>query len=162
MANGALNTRLQSVLADIGPDSVLIIGDTLVSTVQSFMGDGGSVTCLASAEAAEGVSALDVHDLALVQADTAMPAEGIDVLLSRLRDLYARKVLVIVSPDLDKGPWRRQALIGLGFTPYGEATDAEGERLSLYQFDIATYKTTPDWLSPSNWANPELWDKYRW
>lgn len=162
MANEALETRLRAVLTDVGPHSVMVIGDALAPTVKSLTSSGVSLTCLASAEATEGITALGIHDLALVQADAALPAEGIDVLLSRLRDVHARKVLVIVSSELDGGSWRRQALIGLGFTPYGQAAGVAGERLFLYQFDIATYKTTPDWLSPSNWANPELWDKYRW
>ncbi|WP_290652932.1 DUF6231 family protein [Aquisalimonas sp.] len=33
---------------------------------------------------------------------------------------------------------------------------------TLYGFDVGTYKTTPDWLNPRYWANPELWGKYRW
>lgn len=162
MADEALSAWLQAVLAQVRPGSILIIGDSLASLVEPFTGDAGSITCLASVEAPERLPALGIHDLALVQADAALPAEGIVVLLSRLRDVYARKVLVIVSSGLDRGPWTRRSLIGLGFTPYGEAVDAAGERLCLYQFDIATYKTTPEWLSPDNWANPELWDKYRW
>lgn len=162
MADEALSIRLQAVLARVRPDSVLLIGDALVPLVESYTDNVGSITYLASAEAPKRLSALGIHDLALVQAEVVLSAAEIAILLSRLRDIYARKVLVIVSSGLDREPWDRHSLVGLGFTPYGEAVDAAGERLCLYQFDIATYKTTPEWLSPDNWANPELWDKYRW
>ncbi|HET8701250.1 MAG TPA: DUF6231 family protein [Nitrococcus sp.] len=162
MAAEALKVRLQTVLARIRPDSVLIIGDALAPTIAALLGDRGAIAHLASTEALERLPALGFHDLALVWADAALSAEGAAVLLSRLRDIYARKVLIIVPPALDHAPWDRRSLIGLGFTPYGEARATADEHLCLYQFDIATYKTTPDWLSPENWANPELWDKYRW
>lgn len=158
----ALSARLQTVLARVRPDSVLVIGDSLIPLVAALTSDVRSVTGLADAEALERLVALGIHDLALVQTDTALPAAKMTILLARLRDVYARKVLVIAAPGQDQGHWDRRALIGLGFTPYGEAINAAGERLCLYQFDIATYKTTPDWLSPENWANPERWDKYRW
>ncbi|MGD8939893.1 MAG: DUF6231 family protein [Gammaproteobacteria bacterium] len=34
--------------------------------------------------------------------------------------------------------------------------------MHVYAFDIASYKTTPDWLNNKYWANPELWDKHWW
>lgn len=162
MADETLNTRLQSVLEELRPSSVLVIGDSLAVLVKTLTAADGTLTHLSSVEAAQRLPALSIHDLALVQADAALAALESGVLLAQLRDVYARKVLVIVAPGLADGPWSRHSLIRLGFTPYGAATGAEGKRLLLYQFDIATYKTTPDWLSPNNWANPELWDKYRW
>lgn len=162
MADETVGARLQDVLTRVRPASILIIGDSLVAPVEALTGGLGSITCLPSAEAPKELSGLSIHDLALVQIDAVLPEAEMAILLSRLRDIYARKVLVIVPLDLDCGPWDRRALIRLGFTPYGEAGGATGERLLLYQFDIATYKITPDWLSPNNWANPELWDKYRW
>ena len=162
MVDEALDAQLQVVLTRVRPNSVLVIGNSLTPPVEALTGTAESVTCLSSAEALERLSALSIHDLALIQADADLSATGTAILLARLRDVYARKVLVIASAGGNQGHWDRRALIGLGFTPYGEAVSAAGERFCLYQFDIATYKTTPDWLSPENWANPERWDKYRW
>lgn len=79
-----------------------------------------------------------------------------DILLAGLRDLHARRVIVRRSPD---GPWTDKDLIAFGFRRLSPA----GLEIPVYfGFDIATYKTTPDWLNPRNWANPELFDKYRW
>ncbi|MDN5870784.1 MAG: DUF6231 family protein [Nitrococcus sp.] len=162
MAGEALSERLQAVVSQVHPDSVLVIGDSAVAATHALAGRSGSITRLSSTDAAQGLSGLDIQDLALVCADAALAETEIAILLSRLRDIYARKVLVIVARDLNSGSWNRRSLVGLGFTPYGGAVDEAGDPLLLYQFDIATYKTTPDWLSPDNWANPELWDKYRW
>ncbi|MCO6440372.1 MAG: hypothetical protein J5I81_04650 [Nitrococcus mobilis] len=162
MADETLNARLQRVLVELRPNSVLVVGDSLAPLVETLTGAGETLTRLSSTEAAQRLSALSIHDLALVQADATLTAPESGVLLARLRDVYARKVLVIVALGLADGPWSRRSLIRLGFTPYGAAVGAEDARLLLYQFDIATYKTTPDWLSPNNWANPELWDKHRW
>lgn len=162
MAQERLAARLQAVLQQIRPGSVLAIGAPLVRRIEAMTGGEAVTTCLSSAEATERLGSLEVHDLAFIQVDEALPVAGGCALLARLRDLHARKVLVIVAAHLNHTPWDRRSLIGLGFTPHGEAVDEAGERLLLYQFDIATYKTTPDWLSPEHWANPELWDKYRW
>ncbi|MDN5849435.1 MAG: UDP-N-acetyl glucosamine 2-epimerase [Nitrococcus sp.] len=162
MAGESLSARLQAILAQVRPDLVLVIGDSLLAATQALAGCRGSITCLSSSGAAKELSGLEIHDLALVWADAALAETEIAILLSRLRDIYARKVLVIVPCDLSSGSWNRRSLVRLGFTPYGTAVDEAGEQLFLYQFDIATYKTTPDWLSSNNWANPELWDKYRW
>ncbi len=162
MADETLNARLQHVLQELRPSSVLLIGDSLAPVVEALTGAEGTITRLASAEATQRLAALGIYDLALVQADADLAELEIEALLARLRDVYARKVLAIVAADLADGPWSRRSLTRLGFTPYGTAVGAEGERLLLYQFDIAIYKTTPDWLSPNSWANPELWDKYRW
>ncbi|MGD8710180.1 MAG: DUF6231 family protein, partial [Ectothiorhodospiraceae bacterium] len=86
--------------------------------------------------------------------------DDVGPLLSRLRDVRARRVLVVARRDCSSA-WSRRSMVGYGFTPFGTA-EADGAPAKLYQFDIATYKTTPDWLNARNWANPELWDKYRW
>ncbi len=52
-------------------------------------------------------------------------------------------------------------MIGHGFSRVSEwkRQDPQSE---LYRFDIADYKTTPDWLNSRYWAHPELFDKHRW
>jgi hypothetical protein len=43
----------------------------------------------------------------------------------------------------------------LGFTL--SATDAQ-ENVRVYEYDLATYKTVPDWLNARYWAHPERWE----
>ena len=80
--------------------------------------------------------------------------EALGELLASLRDRANRRVVVHMG-DARIGGAIDQRMVALG---YRRLTANEG----LYVFDIENYKDTPDWLSPRNWANPELWDKYRW
>ena len=102
-------------------------------------------------------------DLALVEGGGAGPDAAIaPLLLARLRDVVARVTLVLVPADAPaQSPWRREDLRALGYVRAGRYLWGEAA-LDVYRFDITTYKTTPDWLSPEGWAHPELWDKYRW
>ena len=37
-----------------------------------------------------------------------------------------------------------------------------GAGVTLYVYDVSTYKRTPAWLNANGWAHPELWNKHRW
>lgn len=89
--------------------------------------------------------------------------EGVDrrrgmQLLQALRDLHAGRVLAVVAAE---APWERTDFFGLGFTELGPCVH-RGVPRRVYGYDIDTYKHTPDWLNPDNWANPELFDRFRW
>lgn len=72
--------------------------------------------------------------------------------LTRLRDLLARRVLILAHPHYNS------LLHALGFSQIEQLT----EQLILWQFNILSYKQVPEWLNSRFWANPENWDKYRW
>lgn len=76
--------------------------------------------------------------------------------LAALRDLYAEAVAAIATPDcpLDPPRWR-----ALGFRPWWHG---EQSKVTLQGFNLFDYKQRPDWLNAKYWANPELWDLYRW
>ncbi|MDZ7809816.1 MAG: DUF6231 family protein [Arhodomonas sp.] len=118
------------------------------------------MTPLAPADAVTALQPGVRYDLALIAADAAIEPGDAAVVLARLRDLCARHVLAATDATASY-PWRRSDLVALGYIHLGDCRDAAGP-VSLYEFDISTYKTTPDWLSPRNWANPEMWDRYRW
>lgn len=86
-------------------------------------------------------------------------------LIARLRDLHTARFYAMVPIGKQ---WRglADAWEPADFIAYGMALagsrEQEGKPLHVYKFDISDYKKTPDWLNPSHWANPELWDKYRW
>lgn len=91
-----------------------------------------------------------------------LAAAEAEVLLSRLRDIYARRILVgLEHTTAPHGGIGHREMIGYGFTSLG-LFEGTGGKLELFEFDIATYKTTPEWLNSRNWANPDLFDKYRW
>ncbi len=84
--------------------------------------------------------------------------------IARLRDVLARRLCVVIESGKESGgetTWSDAELSGFGLTLLSRL-DQEGNRARLYGFDIASYKQTPDWLSPRHWAHPELWGKFRW
>lgn len=73
--------------------------------------------------------------------------------LTRLRDLLARRVLVLAHADFT------QLLRALGFSQIEQLPESQ---LIIWQFNILSYKQIPDWLNSKFWANPENWGKFRW
>ena len=100
------------------------------------------------------------YDLAIVNLFTQQFSEhdsDIDQTLVRLRDLFARKILVLADIKFEK------QLRALGFNQLSESTDvSNNEQLFIWQFNILNYKHVPDWFNSKFWANPDNWNKYRW
>ncbi len=94
-----------------------------------------------------------------------MAKEAAGQLIARLRDVHAERLYVIVPIGRHRqgraSHWELSELIAYGLravADYGEGA----EHQQLFEFDIATYKDTPDWLNARYWAHPERWDKERW
>ncbi|HKJ94617.1 MAG TPA: DUF6231 family protein [Gammaproteobacteria bacterium] len=150
-----IEDELQHIVETFEPDGILAVtGDDVP------LPDRGGPYRIERIHGLSDLGTADHYDLAIVDSAASFPETEVPMLLSRLRDLNARRVLVVVRPGAS-GAWTRHSLIGFGYTHRGQATIGEQD-VDLFQFDIDTYKHTPDWLNPSNWANPELWDRYRW
>jgi len=101
---------------------------------------------------------LPAHRFAIavvVETLESLPAADGRALLAALRDLGARHVVLLV--DLARSPLADADLRALGFRRH-----ADDGTHALYGFELYGYKDRPDWLNPSQWAHPELWDKFRW
>ncbi len=106
------------------------------------------------------------HDLAFIShVLEKMPKAAAEQLLARLRDVHCHRLIIVVPIGTDwpqhTSFWQRNDLLALGFTLVGEF-EHDGRPVDIFAFDIASYKTTPDWLNSKYWANPELFGKYWW
>ncbi|MFP4252452.1 MAG: DUF6231 family protein [Guyparkeria sp.] len=81
--------------------------------------------------------------------------DALSPLFAALRDRPNRPVIVHFGAGHPVGGEIDRNMVSLGYTRQ------RGDE-PMYLFDIETYKRTPDWLNARNWANPELWGKYRW
>ncbi len=84
--------------------------------------------------------------------------------IARLRDVLTRRLCVVIGTEKEpRGEtiWSDAELSAFGLTLLSRFEE-DGSLARLYGFDIASYKQTPDWLSPRHWAHPELWGKFRW
>ncbi len=138
-------SQLRTRLADLRPASLCVLDDA------------------ARALAAASVPAARLHPLDPLPDVPCTMALGIDVLdgldaptarhlIHRLRLYAAPRLLLAARPGcaLDDDAFR-----ALGFVR--ESVDpADGTRIQSY--DLATYKSVPDWLNARFWAHPERWE----
>ena len=94
-----------------------------------------------------------------------LPKSAAEQLVARLRDLHSDR-LIIVLPIGDDWPehashWQQTDMLGLGFSQIAEFQYHQ-HPVHIYAFDLASYKTTPEWLNSKYWANPEMFNKYWW
>jgi hypothetical protein len=96
-------------------------------------------------------------DLVVVEEELLkLPRERAIQTLSRLRDLHARRLVVLLPPHPDASHTvQHEDLISLGLK-------ALESKPGIFYHDLYDYKDTPDWLNNRYWANPENWDKFRW
>ncbi|MEC7118300.1 MAG: DUF6231 family protein [Pseudomonadota bacterium] len=102
------------------------------------------------------------YDLAVLQLEiSSLSDEYINQGVTRLRDLLARRVLLVVTSADTHTVTQLRAL---GFSQIEAPTTSNQPQndWQLWQFNILAYKQVPDWLNAKFWANPENWGKYRW
>lgn len=141
------------------PDRVLAVGDTAETVLRECLPEGVPLESL-DPPRAESLMGRGRYGLVLVAgALETLDKDGGIRLIARLRDLHARRLFVAVP--LGSGGWSARDLYGLGLRRAAHCLRAEGGP-QLFYFDLESYKQTPEWLNAKYWANPEMWDKYRW
>ncbi len=101
------------------------------------------------------------YDLAIVadQLERLDKRTGIE-LLAGLRNLSVSRMAVLV--ELPHAPgWQDTDFFALAMQRQGRY-DRDDRHLSLFTYDLAAYKSVPDWLNSKYWANPQLFGKYWW
>jgi len=161
---------IETLLNECQPDSVLVVGGGADDAVDRYREQKhmlGRECGIERIEHDTPIESLEArYDMGIVtETIEHMDKSEAILLLSRLRDLYTARFCAAVRvgeewPDVTS-TWTRNELLGIGMMLVNSYTD-DGRRIHLYKYDIATYKPTPGWLNPDDWANPELWDKYRW
>ena len=154
-----LTRDVLALAAQYEPRRLLAAGEAAKRLLEYYQDDAVRIDHLDPATASPAADTQ--YDFALVAGylEQVTPHQGA-ALLARLRDVQAQRFAVIVPEQRDTH-WTPDTFIALGLSIHGHYREADPPLL-LATYDIANYKRTPDWLSPKNWANPELWDKYRW
>jgi hypothetical protein len=162
-----LRETVGQLLALAAPESVLAIGEDC-ALFERWRAEHPqcSFACIRDGDIIARVDQSAMVDLALVSGVLEhMDKRQAGTLVARLRDLRARRVLVVVpmGPHWPghRSHWEAADLLAWGMVRIGRFGSA-GQALHLYTFDLHDYKPTPDWLNAGHWANPELFDKYWW
>ena len=84
-------------------------------------------------------------------------------LLSRLRDVLTKQYCICLPVTTEAQPdqWQLTELFSFALQRVACYKNDELE-YGLFKYNINAYKQTPDWLNADNWANPNMWNKYRW
>ncbi|HDZ56181.1 MAG TPA: hypothetical protein ENI17_03030 [Pseudomonas xinjiangensis] len=101
------------------------------------------------------------YDLAVVadELERLDKRQGVE-LIAGLRNLSVSRLAVLV--DLQQTPeWKDTDFFGLALQRHGKF-ERDDRSLSLFTYDLAEYKSVPDWLNSKYWANPQLFGKYWW
>lgn len=145
---------LRRTIEQLRPAQVLLFGDFEREALSRQASQCGSeVTSMTSSQGTALVSR-QRFDLAIVmEFELRLGVGPTQALLAALRDVHARRLLVLASEAsaIDFKTLGLELLAG-----YPET----GRQ--LYGFELKSYKSTPDWLNAQYWANPEMWDKKRW
>ena len=160
--------ELRSLIQQFQPQQILSIGPAGQELFAAYL--AGCETCaLQECREAPSLQQLDQYgryDLVFVSHTLEyLPKTEAEQLIARLRDLHSER-LIIVLPLGEDWPnhashWQQTDMLGLGFSQVAEFQHHD-QLVHIYAFDIASYKTTPEWLNNKYWANPEMFDKYWW
>lgn len=159
---------LMSLIQQVNPRSLLAVGEYACEVCNRLVSGSSSnsiqVHCLPHYAGLDDLEPASMVDLALVAGVLeSLPARTGAALIARLRDVQARRLILLISPSHsdEQTLWRRQDLLALGLH-HQFNYDGDEHVAAIYTYDIANYKPTPDWLNPNDWAHPERWDKERW
>lgn len=103
------------------------------------------------------------YDLAVIilSNDSAIDTQ----IIQRCRDLFAKHCLVVQNLS---EPATGMDVASFGFSRLHEQPIVEHDQdhhttsYQVWQFNLFDYKYLPDWFNSKFWANPELWNKFRW
>lgn len=160
---GRVATPLWEQVTASHPAGLLMVSDVPGRAVflETALADGGPrLTCLPADQILhEGGEALGApFDLAVLDlAWLAVERREALAVIARLRDVLARRLLVGLGRQTGSEVIGVEDLRALGLTQ--QSISDWGQ---VFLFDLYDYKRTPDWLNAKYWANPELFDKYRW
>ncbi len=163
-----IDSDLSGLLDTHQPRSVLVVGPEIPAAVGAYKNSHPdcTITHLKVTASCNDLNDLGHYDLGIIsEALERMDKSDAGRLIAGLRDLHTSRFYAVVPigghwPG-QRSSWEPSDLIAYGMGLAGQYSDGE-KALHLYKFDINDYKKTPDWFNADHWANPELWDKYRW
>ncbi len=152
-----ITDHIAQALAPFKPDSVLILyADHTADTAHALQKQLPSTITLMPMRDAESLSRETHYDVVTVlDALTAMKKSDALHTLALCRDVISHKMLIFTTKQ--EAGWDLSQFLSLGFHEV-----SSGDKFHIFGFDLANYKTTPDWLNAKHWANPDMWDKTWW
>ncbi len=155
-----------ALLETVCPEKTLIVGTSLFNVADQYhehcnvIQKHNVLTRIPATTEINDATLMQRYDLAIIgeilEGSDKLHAEQ---LIGRLRDLCSPRIILVAK--LSDSEWFENELLGFGLSRYAHY-EINDDHYILYQYNINSYKRTPDWFNPKSWANPELWNKFWW
>lgn len=180
---------LETLLNEAQPNSILLLGDAALSVVENYQTQRKLIQQPCTLKQLQSLPNLDMvntrYDMAIVAGFTEqLSKQETRIIIARLRDVLVNQFCLAVTSikdvnndneiknqinnEVNDAPtakhWPIHELLALGLNRVAEYQDSvqRNQSYALYKYSLKQYKRTPGWLNSDNWANPEIWNKYRW
>jgi len=165
---------LETLLNVAQPSSILLLGDTDPQFLQPYLEQKAalqqncSITSIVTAEI-DKFDALDTQfdvGIALGLFENLSKTQG-QTILCKLRDVLTTQYCIglTIGAGNPEQNWQLNDLFAFALDRVGsyraDSSD-QSKQYGLFKYNIMAYKKTPGWLNTDNWANPDMWNKYRW
>ena len=148
----ASDSLLERVQEAVSGRDVLLISDLPCSPALSWIN-----ATLSSAEVLATPRPESRHVYGLILTPW-VEKDRLDAVIAHLRDFLSLELYVLHPGDAMEQA-RRLGALGLCCL---QVFEIHGQSWGLNHFSLKTYKKTPNWLNSRFWANPQLWNKFRW
>jgi len=165
---------IETLLNVAQPSSILLLGDADPQFLKNYLEQktalhkNCSLTTLQSSEIDQLESLTTRFDvgIALSLFEGLSKSQG-QRILCKLRDQLTSQYCIGLTLDTggNYDNWQLNDLFAFALdrvASYPVESDNQSIQYGLFKYNIMDYKKTPNWLNTDNWANPKLWNKYRW
>lgn len=146
------DTLLEKIRETLPDQDILLIADQPSSSVPEWV-----ATTLSSAEALTTPRPESRRICGLILTPW-VEEDQLDAVIAHLRDFLSLELYVLHTGD-SMEQTRRMGALGLHCL---QTFEVDEQPWGLNHFSLKTYKKTPNWLNSRFWANPQLWNKFRW
>ena len=152
-----IHNDLKLLVQEIKPKTLLVIGaETLDLDTEAIQCSQISVSD--SLSALDGLGRFDL--VIALGALSELDKKHGELLLGSLRNLHAKRLLLSHTPCPN---WSLQDFLAFAMSELNRyPANADSPEQQLFEYNIFSYKSVPDWLNNKFWANPKMWDKERW
>lgn len=154
----ALSSLLAPFVRQFHPKSILTAGDTAAMCLQ--IDNDTKLQHLTTPFNQRQLQHIEPIDLAIVSHLTeSLDKASAQQWLGMIKNRYAPHVLLISHPAHAQAQgWQFTDYLAMGFRHIAGTDDG----LQVFSYAIENYQPKRDWLNSRFWANPEMYDRYRW
>ncbi|KKM22836.1 hypothetical protein LCGC14_1621280 [marine sediment metagenome] len=154
----ALSKLITPLITQFSPKTILTAGEAAATCLQTD--NDTRIHHLKTPYHQQQLEDISAVDLAIISELTESLSKPLaQAWLGTIKNYYAPHIILISHPTLAaKHNWQFTDYLAMGFKHIAGSQDG----LRIFSYAIENYQPKRDWLNSRFWANPEMYDKYRW